>query len=38
MNKIIESVDIDSPNDFVEIDDYGEFIMSYRKKYNHYWN
>ena len=34
MNKIIKSMD--SPNDFVEIDDYGEFIMSYRKKYNHY--
>ena len=32
MNKIIESMDIDSANDFVEIDDYGEFIMSYRKK------
>ena len=26
-NKIIELMDIDFPNDFVKIDDYGEFVM-----------
>ena len=37
-NKIIELMDIDNPDDFVEMDDYCEFTVHYLlcTKYKHY--
>ena len=35
-NKIIELMDRDNPDDFVNIDDYGEYIMLDTEKYNRF--
>ena len=38
-NKIIELIDINDPNDFVIIDDYGDqlIVLDMEKKYERYW-